>query len=125
MEKMGTLIDGIDVPVCNSFIPKNHDKQLCYEVDLNRYRNISNLEKQLRSGLVLLLDFNEMRQLDESPSIEMHKNMFSEDEENSFTIHLDTISRIAFRLQQELKYSQCVSVDRHLILSDASFFATT
>ena len=112
MEKMGTHIDGIDVPVCNSFIPKNHDKQLCYEVDLNRYRNISNLEKQLRSGLVLLLDFNEMRQLDESPSIEMHKNMFSEDEENSFTIYLDTISRIAFRLQQELKYSQCVSVVR-------------
>ena len=97
MENMGTHIDGIDVPVCNSFVPKNHDKQLCYEVDLDRFRNISVLEKQLRSGLVLLLDFNEIRQLDEIENIsnKTQKNMFSEDEEESFTIHFDTISKIA------------------------------
>ena len=95
MEKMGTHIDGIDVPVCNSFIPKNHDHQLCYEVDLNRFRNNSSFEEQLRSGLVLLLDFNEMRQLDVDKSNVTHKNMFSEDEENSFTIYFDTISKIA------------------------------
>ena len=95
MENMGTHIDGIDVPVCNSFVPKNHDKQLCYEVDLDRFRNISVLEKQLRSGLVLLLDFNEIRQLEENTSNKTHKNLFSEDEENSFTIHFDTISKIA------------------------------
>ena len=95
LDKMGTHVDGIDVPVCNSFVPKNHDKQLCYEVDLDRFRNISTLEKQLRSGLVLLLDFNEMRQLDENTSNKTHKNLFSEDEENSFTIYFDTISKIA------------------------------
>ena len=92
MKKMGTNIDGISVPVCNSFVPKNHNKQLCYEVELDRFRNNSILEKQLRSGLVLLLDFNEIRQLDDDSSNKTQTNMFSEDEENSFTIHLDTIS---------------------------------
>ena len=92
MKKMGTNIDGISVPVCNSFVPKNHNKQLCYEVELDRFRNNSILEKQLRSGLVLLLDFNEIRQLDDESSNKTQTNMFSEDEENSFTIHLDTIS---------------------------------
>ena len=94
MEIMGTNIDGLDVPACNSFVPKNHDEQLCYEVELDRFKNNSILEKQLRSGLVLLLDFNEIRSLDEYSSNKTEKNLFSEDEENSFTIHMDTMSNV-------------------------------
>ena len=93
MGKMGTDFDGFDVPVCDSFIPKNHEQQLCYEVDLDKFKNDSILFQQLKSGLVLLLDFNEIRQLDEETSNKTKKNIFSVDDENSFTIHLDTISK--------------------------------
>ena len=93
MGKMGTNFDGFEVPVCDSFIPKNHEQQLCYEVDLDRFRNNSILLRQLKSGLVLLLDFNEIRQLDEETSNKTKKNIFSVDDENGFTIHLDTISK--------------------------------
>ena len=93
MKIMGTNIDGFDVPVCDSFVPKNHEKQLCYEVELDRFRNDSILLEQLKSGLVLLLDFNEIRQLDDETSNKTKRNIFSADDENSFTIHLDTISK--------------------------------
>ena len=93
MEIMGTNIDGFDVPVCDSFVPKNHEKQLCYEVELDRFRNDSILLEQLKSGLVLLLDFNEMRQLDKETLNKTKRNIFSAEDENSFTIHLDTISK--------------------------------
>ena len=92
MGKMGTNFDVFDVPVCDSFIPKNHEQQLCYEVDLDKFKNDSMLFQQLKSGLVLLLDFNEIRQLDEETSNKTKRNIFSVDDENSFTIHLDTIS---------------------------------
>ena len=93
LEIMGTQIDGFDVPVCNSFIPKIHNQQLCYEVDLEKFRNNSILEEQLKGGLVLLLDYNEIRQLEEVTSNKTKKNIFSADDENSFTIHLDSISK--------------------------------
>ena len=65
--------------VCNAFEPKIHDNQLCYEVDLNRYKDEQNLERQLRDGLSLVLDFNFERQ------------WVASDEKEIAYIYLDTI----------------------------------
>ena len=60
--KIGVKIDLFVDYVCNAFEPKIHDNQLCYEVDLNRYKDEKNLERQLRDGLSIVLDFNVERQ---------------------------------------------------------------
>ena len=50
-----------EVPVCNSFKPKVFMDQLCYEVDPNKYMNSLSARKKL--NLILLIDFNEDRQI--------------------------------------------------------------
>ena len=62
MLKMGRKIDQFDDPVCNSFRPRVLDKQLCYEVDVNEYFKHPNFD-DLKIGLVLILDYNEDRQM--------------------------------------------------------------
>ena len=37
--------------------------QLCYEVDLNKYKNYDNIEQQLKLGFVFFMDYNEDRQV--------------------------------------------------------------
>ena len=39
------------------------DDQLCYKVDLNNYLTGENVEENLKSGLSLLVDYNEDRQI--------------------------------------------------------------
>ena len=62
MSAMGVKIDQFDVPVCNSFQAKIVNDQLCYEVDLNKFSKKGNIEKELKSGFVFFLDYNEDRQ---------------------------------------------------------------
>ena len=94
MEAMGTEVKGFDIPVCNSFKAKVIHDQLCYEVDLKKYEKKENRENELKHGLFLVLDLNEDRQ---SFGCEIIKNdkteFFNNEKENSFQIHLDTISR--------------------------------
>ena len=56
---MGVRIDQFDGPVCNSFQAKIQNDQLCYEVDLNKYKNNMNMKKALKSGFRFILDYNE------------------------------------------------------------------
>ena len=97
MDSMGIKIDQFKRPVCNSFQPIIRNDQLCYQVDLNRFRNEDKLVKQLKKGLVLLLDFNEDRQLklDSQLISNQEKSVFTSDAENSAQIHLETISEIS------------------------------
>ena len=59
---MGKKVDGFEIPVCNSFEPKIHYDQLCYEVDLNKYKVKHSFIQQVLSGFNLILDYNEERQ---------------------------------------------------------------
>ena len=77
--KIGVKIDLFVDYICNAFEPKIHDDQLCYEVDLNRYKDEKNLESQLRDGLSFVLDFNVERQ------------WVASDEKEIAYIYLDTI----------------------------------
>ena len=63
METLGTRINEFDIPICNSFQAKVKDDQLCYELDLQKLKNNTVIEDQLKSGLFLVLDYNEDRQL--------------------------------------------------------------
>ena len=98
MSSMGVRIEEFDVPVCNSFKAKVLNDQLCYEVDLNRFSNKDNIENELKSGFVFIMDYNEDRQIntiqgknntarDESLT---HKIVKSNDNQHAF-IYLNTI----------------------------------
>ena len=63
MEAMGTKVDQFELPVCNSFEDVILNNQLCYEVDLNRFSSIENIEDELKLGLTFIIDHNEDRQV--------------------------------------------------------------
>ena len=97
MDTLGTRINEFDIPICNSFQAKIKDDQLCYELDLQKLKNNTYIEDQLKSGLFLVLDYNEDRQLimkNEIPKTSEKEKMFTSDKENKAQIHLDTISMI-------------------------------
>ena len=63
MSAMGVKIDQFDVPVCNAFQAKIMNDQLCYEVDLNRFSNKDNIDRELKLGFNFIMDYNEDRQV--------------------------------------------------------------
>ena len=58
---MGVEIDSFDVPVCNSFKAKIFKDQLCYQVDLNKFKSKVDLFEKV--SFSLFIDYNEDRQL--------------------------------------------------------------
>ena len=99
MSSMGVMIDNFPVPVCNSFVPKVLHDEICFEVDLNRFRDNDNIGNELRLGFNFYLDYNEDRQvtLDKtfSKSKEFHfhsiKDVIDLDRSGHAFIYLDTI----------------------------------
>ena len=62
MSAMGQNIEQFDIPVCNSFKAKILNDQLCYEVDLDSFKNFENVENQIKLGFGFIMDYNEDRQ---------------------------------------------------------------
>ena len=60
---LGKKIMGLDMPVCNSFEEKFHNNQLCYEIDVNRFKNIVDPKQLFRHGLTFIVDVNRNRQI--------------------------------------------------------------
>ena len=96
---MGVKIDGFGIPVCNSFQARILNDQLCYEVDLSSFSNKDNIQNELKSGFLFILDYNEDRQvtLDES---NMHvedkgliSRMMKSDSYQDASIYLNTIGQ--------------------------------
>ena len=63
MSVVGVRTKMFDQPVCNSFEAKILNDQVCYEIDLQRYSNKDNIDKELTLGLTFILDYNEDRQV--------------------------------------------------------------
>ena len=63
MSSVGVMVDNFSVPVCNSFKAKILNDQLCYEVDLNRFSDKNNVNRELKLGFYFLMDYNEDRQI--------------------------------------------------------------
>ena len=100
MSSLGSLIGKYDIPVCKGFKPKVRNDQLCYEVDLDKYKSRDNIEKDLKSGLVFFMDYNEDRQvtLEKNTPTFYHARFVdkvekSKDNENA-VIYLNTIGKI-------------------------------
>ena len=99
MSAVGVKIPQFDVPVCNSFQAIILNDQLCYEVDLDKYKNKYNIRKDLKEGLVFFLDYNEDRQIsfeiDNRFESTLHETFVdkvdkSKDDDKAF-IHINTI----------------------------------
>ena len=90
MEIMGRQMIGFKDPVCDSFESKIRNDQLCYEVDLEKFKNKNKIKEQMKSGLVLLLDYNLERQSDLYNPQKVHKRS---SDENEVHIYLNTISK--------------------------------
>ena len=97
MAVMGVKHEAFNSPVCNSFEAVIHKDQLCYQIDLEKYKDTKKIKRQLQHGLVLLLDYNEER--DKSQSSRKRPKgqfIFSPDKDISSQIFLDTISNILY-----------------------------
>ena len=81
---------GFNNHVCDSFEEKIRNDQLCYEVDLEKFKNKNKIKEQMKSGLVLLLDYNLERQSDLYNPQKVHKRS---SDENEVHIYLNTISK--------------------------------
>ena len=93
---MGKEINGFDNPVCDSFEAKIRNDQLCYEVDLEKFKDQKRIKEQLKSGLVLILDYNLERQSDTYNPQKVIKLESEENDEKDVHIYLDTISKLNF-----------------------------
>ena len=62
--------------MCNSFRKRVLNDQLCYEVDVNEIIDKKVLQKELKIGLMFLIDHNEDRQVTfNEEEEEDHKNL--------------------------------------------------
>ena len=68
-------IDQFDFPVCNSFRAKVLNDQLCYEVDVNELLDRRILLKEIRIGLIFMIDHNEARQVHLNEEKYDHNNL--------------------------------------------------
>ena len=64
---MSIKIENFSIPVCNSFKAVVHKDQVCYQADLNKFKKKEILKVQLNKGLVLILDYNEDRNMPFTP----------------------------------------------------------
>jgi len=91
-----------NVPVCKSFQAKIKDDQLCYEIDLNRFTDKNNVDKDLKLGFYFVMDYNEDRQVNfyESNNLQnMNKGLANSlteiDQDQHAFIYLNTIEPIS------------------------------
>ena len=108
---MGKKIDQFNVPVCNVFQAIILNDQLCYEVDLCRFSDKDNIEKELQSGFAFMMDYNEDRQVtlhqeDKEPkeSSLVSNVVWSDDKEHAH-IYLDTLgNRIKTKVMSHINF---------------------
>ena len=96
MSALGTKIEQLSVPVCNSFKARVLNDQLCYEVDLNKIISRPLTTKDLKLGLALLIDENKERQYNLTSIVngELRDGDLSiakKQNEDTFSIHISSI----------------------------------
>ena len=103
MSEMGVKIDQFEIPVCKSFEAIIMNNQICYEIDLNKFENASNIDNEVKLGFNFLLDYNEDKQviLDDHVINERKNGLASSivesPQEHAF-IYLDTIGMLVMKI---------------------------
>ena len=103
---LGRKAKGFQDPVCSAFTRKIVNNQLCYEVDLNRFRDQVDWKESLQSGLSLVIDTNDeydVRNLmTEDGNIKIVEDKLNsycpKNLKDKFSILLKTISKCLFPL---------------------------
>ena len=101
MSLLGRKVEGFQDPVCSAFTGKIVNNQLCYEVDLNRFRDQVDWEEALQTGLSLVVDTNDeydvKKLLTEDGNINTQEDKLDSYDnrqlEGKFSIYLKTISK--------------------------------
>ena len=98
---LGQMIPILKIPVCDNFQSRLLNDQLCYEIDLHNITNEKPSNKDVKSGFVFVMDYNEDREgisednsaIDEEDEfVKMLKEQVHD--EKHATIHLDTMGKI-------------------------------
>ena len=97
-DPVGTYVNGFDVPVCDIFRPRIRNDQLCYETNLQEMisKDINTAKKQLEIGLVLIIDYNDNRQLYPAMTKQSKSGKrfyFNYDDNNPAISYFNTISK--------------------------------
>ena len=95
-----------EIHFCKIFEAKIMQDQLCYEVDLDKFSNKSNIEKELKIGFNFIIDFNEDRQVlngygygidqavyNENEKKSLGSSVVDTDESKHALLYLDTLGR--------------------------------
>ena len=98
MSAIGIKIDQFEWPVCNSFEAKILNDQLCYEIDLNRFADKDNIQRQLKLGFNFIMDYNEDRQVTfdnvrKPKELGITSSIVNSHMENHALIYLNTIGK--------------------------------
>ena len=102
MELLGEELANFHVPVCRLFSEKIVNGQVCYEADLNQFRDKVKWEEALSSGLNLIIDTNDeydVKNIVEKNASEKKKigksfNSYKDKKkDSSFTVMVKTISK--------------------------------
>ena len=101
MSVVGVKMDEFDIPVCNCFQERILNDQLCYEVDLNRFSNKDNIEKELELGFNFLMDYNEDRQVTFDQGMRNEKfdisgNVVKSNQMQDAIVYLNTIGMLRY-----------------------------
>ena len=120
MSAMGVKIDKFDIPVCNSFTERVLNDQLCYEVDPNNFIQRKNILEGFKTGITLVLDYNEDREV--SYGTQNDDGMQGDEDEDITDILVQTDSK-----REALIYLNTIGINsilrlRVCIVSDKKVF---
>ena len=106
----GYMNPAFDFPTCKIFNPKIFNNQLCYQVDLNKFKD-SFSSDNLKNGITFFVDMNEDRQFSWTNDIQLKNSgikamtiffyisnylawkLRKTVDEDTFTIHLGTLGK--------------------------------
>ena len=101
---LGVRNSNFKFPVCSAFRKKIVHGELCYQVNINKFKK-SFSDRDLSRGLTFLLDYNEDRKLWENVAENVHPEKHHNNMVDKFVdfrddhkamIHIDTISAEQF-----------------------------
>ena len=77
-------------PVCNKFKPKIRKGQLCYQIDVNGFKDQIMDKKDKLLGLTFLMDYNDGRMV----QVKSHRNMTKLEKKADAMIYIETLGRV-------------------------------
>ena len=98
MSVMGEKIDQFDWPVCNKFKPKMLEGQLCYQVDVNEFKDQVDGQKAIKHGMLIMMDYNQDKSITDvhlnGPlANDLHETLSEEDKKHGAKIYIETLGR--------------------------------